>query len=89
MEKGKYTVAPGTDYSASAKSDELKTTWKQVTDTIKNESWNALYAKNDAQFNTAIEKMKKDTAGYGYDKCLKWSQKEAATRKSLEDQLQN
>lgn len=89
MEKGKYTVSPGTDYSASAKSDELKTVWKQVTDTIKNESWNALYAKNDAQFDKAVAKMKKDTAGYGYDKCLKWSQKEAATRKSLEDQLKN
>lgn len=89
MEKGKYTVSPGTDYSASAKSDELKTVWKQVTDTIKNESWNALYAKNDAQFDKAVAKMKKDTAGYGYDKCLEWSQKEAATRKSLEDQLQN
>lgn len=87
MEKGKYTVSPGTEYTASGKDEELKTTWKQVTDTIKNESWNALYAKSDAAFNKAIAKMKKDTAGYGYDKCLKWSQNEAATRKSLEDQL--
>ena len=36
-----------------------------------------------------IEKMRKETAGYGYDKCLKWSQDEAARRKSLEDALSN
>lgn len=87
MEKGKYTVSPGTEYTASGKDEELKTTWKQVTDTIKNESWNALYAKSDAAFDKAVAKMKKDTAGYGYDKCLKWSQEEAAKRKALEDQV--
>lgn len=87
METGKYTVSPGTEYTASGKDEELKTTWKQVTDTIKNESWNALYAKSDAAFDKAVAKMKKDTAGYGYDKCLKWSQEEAAKRKALEDQV--
>jgi multiple sugar transport system substrate-binding protein/putative aldouronate transport system substrate-binding protein len=87
MEKGKYTVSPGTEYTKSAQSDELKTTWKQVTDCIKNQSWKAIYAKTDAEFNKAVAKMRKDTKGYGYDECLKWSQNEAATRKSLEDQL--
>ena len=87
MEKGKYTISPGSTYKMSAKDDELKTVWSQVTDTIKTESWNALYAKTDAEFNKAVEKMKKDTAGYGYDKCLKWCQDEAARRKSLEDEI--
>ncbi len=89
MEKGKYTVAPGTSYKASSKSDELKTTWSQVTDCIKTQSWNAIYAKSDKEYDAAINKMVKDTAGYGYDKCLEWSRNEAATRKGLEDALQN
>ncbi len=73
MEKGgNYVVAPATSYSASAKDDELKTTWKQVTTSIKENSWNAIYAKTDAEFNKFVQKMKKDTAAYGYDECLKW-----------------
>ena len=35
------------------------------------------------------EKMKKDTAAYGYDECLKWCENEAATRRSLEKALSN
>ena len=46
MEKGgNYVVAPATSYSASAKDDELKTTWAQVTTSIKENSWKAIYAK--------------------------------------------
>ena len=33
--------------------------------------------------------MKKDTAAYGYDECLKWCENEAATRHSLEKALSN
>ena len=90
MEKGgNYVVAPATSYSASAKDDELKTTWKQVTTSIKENSWNAIYAKTDAEFNKFVQKMKKDTAAYGYDECLKWCENEAATRRSLEKALSN
>ena len=89
MEMGNYVVSPGTSYVASTKSDDLKTVWKQVTDCIKNESWNALYAKSDAEFDKAVAKMRKETAGYGYDKCLEWSQQEAEKRKALEDALSN
>lgn len=90
MEKGgNYVVAPATSYSASAKDDELKTTWSQVTTSIKENSWNAIYAKTDAEFNKFVQKMKKDTAAYGYDKCIKWCENEAATRRSLEKALSN
>lgn len=86
--KGKFTVSPGSAFVLGAKAD-IETTWKQVTDSIKTQSWVAMYAQSDAEFNKAIDKMRKDTKGYGYDKCLKWSQDEAARRKSLEDALQN
>ncbi len=89
FEMGNFTVSPGTSYAASTKSDDLKTVWKQVTDCIKNESWNALYAKSDAEFDKCVAKMRKETAGYGYDKCLEWSQQEAEKRKALEDALAN
>ncbi len=87
MEQGNFTVAPGTSFSASTKEDAFATVYKQVTDSIKNNSWNALYAKNDAQFNAAVNKMKKETAGYGYQECVDWCLKEAERRKGLEDAL--
>lgn len=87
FEKGKYTVSPGTSFSLSTKDDTLKTVWGQVTTCIKNESWKALYAKSDAAFEKQVNHMISSAKKYGYDKCLKWSQNEAKTRKSLEDQL--
>ncbi len=86
FEQGKYTLSPGSTYTMSTKSDDLKTVWKQVTDCIKTESWNAIYAKSDKEFDSVVAKMVKDTAGYGYDQCLKWSQQEAKTRKAAEDE---
>lgn len=89
FDKGSYVVIPGTSFKLSAKDDDFQTVYKQVTDSIKNQSWVAIYAKNDAQFDAAVAKMKKETAGYGYDRCLKWSQDEAARRKGIEDALTN
>lgn len=84
MEQGKYTVAPGTSYSAESKSDELKTTWGQVTDNIKADSWKAIYAKTNKAYDEIVSKMIRTTKKYGYDKCLKWSKDEAAKRRALE-----
>lgn len=85
MENGNYTVAPGTSYSKSEMDDELKTTWSQVTDEIKNGSWKAIYADTDAEYEKIVNDMIKKCEKYGYDKCLSWSTNEAARRKSLED----
>lgn len=84
MEIGNYTVAPGTSYSSESKSDELKTTWGQVTDNIKASSWKAIYAKTDKQFDEIVNDMISKTKKYGYDKCLQWSKDEAAKRHALE-----
>lgn len=87
MEQGKFTVSPGTSFSATPKEDAFATVFSQIQDSIKNNSWNAIYAKNDAQFNAAVSKMKKETEGYGYAEALEWCKKEAERRKGLEDAL--
>lgn len=84
LEKGKYTVAPGTSYTASTKSEELKAVWKQVSTAICNGTWNAIYAKSDSEFDKIVSDMIKSVDGYGYDKCLDWSKKEADRRHKLE-----
>lgn len=84
MKKGKYSVIPGSTYSASEKSDEFKTVWSQVGRAITEASWNAIYSKTDKDFNNIISKLKKQVKSYGYDKCVKWSENEAKTRFKLE-----
>lgn len=87
MEKGKYTVAPGTSFSKETQDTTLKTTWNQVTTEIKNSSWKAIYAKSDKQFDSIVAGMKKSAKKYGYDKCVEWSRNQASRRKALEDAI--
>jgi putative aldouronate transport system substrate-binding protein len=89
MEKGKYCIAKGTSYSDSEKSQSIKTRWKQVTGAIVTDSWKAIYAKTDKEYNAIVAKMIKDTNGYGYDQCINFCKKDAAKRKALEDALKN
>lgn len=87
MEKGKYTVAPGTSFSKETQDATLKTTWNQVTTEIKNSSWKAIYAKSDKKFDSVVASMKKSAKKYGYDKCVEWSRNQASRRKALEDAI--
>lgn len=87
MEKGKYTVAPGTSFSKETQDTTLKTTWNQVTTEIKNSSWKAIYAKSDKKFDSVVAGMKKSAEKYGYDKCVEWSRNQASRRKALEDAI--
>ncbi len=87
LEKGTYTMAPGTSYTAGTKSEELKAVWSQVSDALRTGSWNAIYAKSDSEFDSIVSEMIKTVNGYGYDQCLEWSQKEAQTRHALEQEV--
>lgn len=87
MEKGKYTVAPVSAYAKPEMDQELSTIWNQVTTAIKTGSWQAMYAKTDAEFDKIVDNMKKEAESYGYQQCLEWSQEEAAKRKACEDAL--
>lgn len=80
----KYVVAPGTSYAIGVRSDELKVKWTQVTKTIKDGTWNAIYAKNDGELNYLINDMIRKAKAYGYDDCVAWAQNEAAIRRALE-----
>lgn len=87
LDSHQHTIAPATTFSMEKRSDSLDVVWKQVTKVIKNYTWKAIYAKNDAQFNSIVKQMQKEANGYGYDKCCAFMQKQAAKRKALEDQV--
>ncbi len=89
FEGGKFLVMPEIKYVQSSQSDELKTTWKQVTAAIREGSWKAMYSKTDAEYDKHVATMIKDADSYGYDKCLEWSQGEADAKTALIQALEN
>ncbi|MCD8338278.1 MAG: substrate-binding domain-containing protein [Lachnospiraceae bacterium] len=80
-----YMLSPGTDYSTSTKSDELQTTWSQVTNCIKNGSWNAIYADSDEAFDEIVAQMTTDAYDYGFDDCIEFQENEAIIRHEAEE----
>ncbi len=85
LNDGRFSIAIGTNYATGAKSDELSTTWNQVKEAIKTYSWNAIYAKTDAEFDTIVAELQSKAKEYGYDECIAWCMNEAALRKAAED----
>lgn len=79
----KYTVMPDIPYSESVRSDELKVMWDQCAKSIVTNSWRAIFAKADGEFNMHIMNMRNQCKAYGYDKCTEWTLGEAATKWEL------
>ncbi len=66
-----FTVAVGTTYSESKRSDELKIVWEQVARCVVEYSWNAIYAKDDAEFEALTDEMRKDAMNMTLTESLK------------------
>lgn len=84
MSQFKYTISKPHTYAESIKSDELSTVWEQVKMCVQNGSWQAVYAKDDAEFDSVMEQMRADADSYGYQDCVEWCTNEAALRKAAE-----
>lgn len=80
-----FIVAPATSFKDTEMTDEFEIMWNQVTKCIVNGTWNAIYAKNDMEFNYIVNDMIKKANNYGYEECKEWSQNEAAIRHELEE----
>lgn len=89
MASGNYTVSPGSAYVVPKKSDELKTTWTQVTNCVTENSWKAIYATSDAEFDKIVNEMVGKANMYGYKECMEWCHEQAALRKAAEDAVSN
>ena len=62
-----YTIIPTlTQYSEPERDAELELKWNQVKTAVDNGSWNAMYAKDGAEFDSIVAKMKTDLDAYGY-----------------------
>lgn len=80
-----YVLAPGTMYSAGVRSDELQVIWNQVATCIKDNSWKAIYAASDAEFDQIVADMIAQADEYGYAQCVEFQENEAKLRAAAED----
>jgi len=85
LESRPYSLSLGTEFTNSVKDDELQVVWNQVATCIKEYSWKAIYAKNDAEYDKIVSEMKKKAEGYGYEECVEFQKGEAQLRKAAED----
>lgn len=87
MENTDYVVDVLTTYSARTQDAELKTKWEQVATCIKEYSWRAIYAKDEAEFNKIVGEMRMKALSYGYNECIQYSKEEAAIKNALQEPL--
>ena len=85
MGQTNYTLSPGTTYVGGVRSDELQVIWNQVATCIKDNSWKAIYAATDEEFDQIIADTIKQVNEYGYDQCVEFQQNEAKLRAAAED----
>ncbi len=78
MNTTNYSICPS--YSFDSKTDEFKTTWASVTDIIVTNSWKAIYAKSEGEFNYIVKQMIQQANAYGYEECAQWSVDQATAR---------
>lgn len=83
--KRKYILAPGTMFTEDPVPDSLKVKWNQVADSIKNNSWKAIYAKTDAEFDAIVARMDKEVRSYGFDEIMAFTRTQVARRAAAED----
>lgn len=86
MIKSQYVISPGTKYVGGTHSDELQLVWDQVTTCLKENTWKAIYAESDAEYDKIVADMTKQCEDYGYDQCVEFQQAEAVKRGQAEDE---
>ena len=82
---GQYKLSPGTTYSEGVRDTELDAKWSQVAECIKTNTWKAIYAETEEDFEAIFADMVSQAKEYGYDECVEWCEGEAQIRAAAED----
>ncbi len=81
----KYILSPGSMFTADPIPDTLKVKWQQVAECIKNNSWRAIYAKTDAEYDKIVAGMIKEANDYGFAECMAFTMKQVERRAAAEN----
>ena len=87
MKTKNCVVVPAIAYEEPEKSESLQKVWDQVTNCIVSESWNAIYAESEEEYEKIVDKMMAGANACGYEECIKWCEQEAERRYELEKQI--
>lgn len=82
-----HSTTIASKFTEDKRDDDMELKWQQVSKAICDYSWQAIYAANDNDFNSLVQKMKDVTAGYGYDDVVNFYRTEAEKRKAAEDEV--
>lgn len=63
-------VLPGTDYSTPEYATDISTIKEQCKQSIVSYSWQMVFAKDEAEFNSLLKEMQDTVNGLGYDQVL-------------------
>jgi putative aldouronate transport system substrate-binding protein len=74
QKNNKLVVAPGNTYVRPSESSIMTTEKTQCATAIKTASWQMIFAKNQSQFDSIWNDMKKQLDGFGYQDVLKTEQ---------------
>ena len=85
LENTDYTVIYAANNYSESSQKEIKSTWEQCADCIKQYSWKAIYAKSDSEFDYYVSEMIRKCDAYGFQDCLDWCNNEAAYKFSLQE----
>jgi len=85
METVNYQIIPTvSSFTLPEREAELELKWNQVKVAVVNGSWNAMYAKDEAEFDSIVSKMRADADAYGYQECVDWCKEQAQIRFSMQ-----
>ncbi len=85
MNKSSYKVNPTVaGYRTPERDPELQVKWDQCATAIKQYSWQAIYAKDDAEFDSIVAKMQSECDAYGYADCVTWCEEQAQVLYSMQ-----
>ena len=76
-------VLPGTNYSTPEYSTDINTIKEQCKQTIVADSWQMIFAKDEAEFNSILKDMQDTVKGLGYDQVYEVDQKNYQDKAAL------
>lgn len=80
----KFTVSPVSLYVQPAAPVEYTDKWQKVSTILVKESWNAIFAKDDTEFEKIITDLQSAAKDAGYNDCLSYTAKNASLRYTAE-----
>jgi len=86
IDRGMYSVSIGSAFAMDTLDARMQFMWDQVTMTVRNRSWEAIYAPNDEEFDRIVALMIQESYDFGYEELREWNAYQGQRRRAAEDE---